>query len=342
MFTRHFFPILFSAIVIALASCSPSEESAAQADASTVVIYGYDSLSSDLSDAISQHMQEKFDVTVDFQRIGDTGAVYTQLYLERENPVADVMIGLDQSYLPQLRDDNLLESYQPAALELAQDELLIARDYYALPFDFGYITLNADTTELDTLPQSWDALLDPALEKSIIMLNPATSSPGRNFLLYTIAVFGEPGYLDYWKALKPNILTVAGGWSEGYGLYNQGEAPMVVSYETSPAYHRQFEGTERYQALLFDSAAYLQVEIAGIVRNAKNRTNAERVIDYILSSEFQQLIPLNQFMYPVHPDAELPEAFVSDNTVEQPVWLDPAYVRENLPRWLEEWEDALR
>ena len=49
-------------------------------------------------------------------------------------------------------------------------------------------------------------------------MDPRTSTPGLGFVAWTVAVFGEK-YIDYWKALKPNILTMAPGWSAGYGLF---------------------------------------------------------------------------------------------------------------------------
>lgn len=339
--------LLFTALGVGLpaggageATHAPVEERRVETD--ELVIYGYDSLPGTLRRAIAEHFLEEYDVEVDLQRIGDTGAVYTQLYLERENPRADVVIGLDSTYLPRLRSDQLLEPYRPANIDLVRPELDVAPDSLVVPYDFGYITLNYDSELLSDPPQSWDELLDPRLRNSIILMNPGTSSPGRNFLLYTIAVFGEEGYLEFWRELRPNILTVTGGWSDGYGLYTQQEAPIVLSYETSPAYHREFEETDRYQAVLFDSSAYLQVEVAGIVRGARNRLNAERLIEYIVSPEFQDLIALSQIMYPVHPEVQLPEAFLAGPRVENSVHLDPEYVAENFSGWLEAWEDVMR
>ncbi|GAB6091488.1 thiamine ABC transporter substrate-binding protein [Spirochaeta dissipatitropha] len=319
---------------------APVQERRVETD--SLVIYSYDSIPGTLRRAISAHMEDTYGVSVDLQRIGDTGAVFTQLYLERRAPQADVVIGLDESYLPRLMQESMLEAYEPQNMQLVRDDLLIDSDYYAVPFDYGYISINVDREQLPEGPASWSDLTDPAYRNSFIMLNPATSSPGRNFLLYTIAEFGEDGYLDFWKEMKPNVLTVTSGWSDGYGLYTQGEAAMVVSYETSPAYHRHFEETDRYESLLMDGAAYMQIEIAGIVHGAANRLNAERLIDYILSEEFQELIPLSQIMYPVHPGVQLPEAFLETEEVTRPLRLDPAYVGDNISRWLNEWEDVMR
>lgn len=328
-----------------------------------LVVYSYDSLPGTLRRAIAEHFEEEYGVTVDVQRLGDTGGVYTQLFLERDDPQADAVIGLDSTFLPRLRRDRLLERYEPTELHLVRDELLVDSDFLAVPYDFGYITLNYDSEELSDPPEGWQDLLDPRFDGSIVMLNPGTSSPGRNFLLFTIAEFGDgtnrvPGrlatqtggrpegapadYLEFWDRLLPNVLTVTGGWSDGYGLYTQGEAPIVVSYETSPAYHRHYEETDRYRAILPDGGAYLQVEIAGIVRGARNRLNAERLIDYILSEEFQELIALSQIMYPVHPAVELPDAFLAGPPVERTVTLDNDLIAEHFSEWLEAWEDVMR
>jgi thiamine transport system substrate-binding protein len=326
-----------------------------QAETQELVIYTYDSLPGTLRRAITGYFEETYGVTVDLQRLGDTGAVYTQLFLERNNPRADAVIGLDTTFLPRLRQDNLLERHGVTDIPVRREELAETGDGLVVPFDFGYITLNMDTENLAHPPSTWEDLLRPELTDSIIMLNPGTSSPGRNFLLLTLAVFGDgtaelPGtmphvatdYLEFWQALRPNILTITGGWSDGYGLYTQGEAPIVVSYETSPAFHRHFEETDRYAALILEGGAYLQVEVAGIVRGARNRRNAERLMEYLVSEDFQELIALSQIMYPIHPDVALPPAFEAGPVVEAAITVDSDLIEERFAQWLEAWEDVMR
>lgn len=315
---------------------------ARRAPTDELVIYTYDSLAGTLRSAIENHFASEYGVTVTLERIGDTGALYTQTFLERDEPRADVVIGFDESFIPRLRRDRLFEAYQPSAIDLVRPELAVTDDWLVTPFDFGFITLNYDSELLSDPPTSWDDLLDERFRDSIIMLHAGTSSPGRNFLLSTIAEFGEDGFADYWEALEPNLLTVTGGWSEGYGLYTQGEAPMVVSYETSPAYHREFEDTERYRSIIFDDQAYMQIEVAGIVRGARNRLNAERLIDFIVSEQFQQEIPFTQFMYPIHPGVELPQSFLDGNVDVQGIRLDNDLIEDNFSNWLETWEETLR
>ncbi|MFP4153071.1 MAG: thiamine ABC transporter substrate-binding protein, partial [Alkalispirochaeta sp.] len=162
------------------------------------------------------------------------------------------------------------------------------------------------------------------------------------FLYHTVHYFGEEGYLDFWQDLEPNILTITSGWSEGYGLYSQGEAPIVLSYETSPAYHIAYEETERYRNLIVGDGGYAQVEVMGITTDAPNGENARRAVDFILSREFQREIPLNQFMFPVREDVTLPDAFTALDRPERSVFLDVAEVDANFERWLADWEAVMR
>lgn len=307
-----------------------------------LLIYTYDSLPSTLEEVTVEHFDSEYGVDVTFERFGDAGEVYTQAFLEREDPEADVILGLDSTNIPRAKEEGVLEPYEPQHLQVVDEELIVDESFHAVPYDWGYITLNVDTEMVDSVPETWDDLLDEEYRDSIIMLNPGTSSPGRNFMLFTIAEFGEDEYLDFWEELEPNILTVAGGWSDGYGLYTEGEAPMVVSYELSPAYHREFEDTDRYEAVLFDGGGYLQVEVAGITRGATNRLNAERFIDFMTSEPFQKEIPLSQFMYPIHPEVELPDSFDSIERIERSVSLPPETVAQNFEDWLAEWEEVMR
>ena len=321
---------------------SEGAQSPASIETDSLVVYTYDAFPRALRDALTTHFAEEFGVTVDLQRLADTGALFNQLYLERENPRADVVIGLDATYLSRVYELGLTVPYRPDAADEVNADLIVDDQFRVVPFDYGGISLNYDSAALPDPPGSWDELTDERFRSSIVMLNPATSSPGRNFLLLTVAVFGDDGFEQFWRQLRPNVLTVTGGWTDGYGLYVQGEAPMVVSYDTSPAYHIEYEDTDRYRPLIFDDEVYLQIEVAGVVNRARNELNARRAIEFILSREFQELIPLNQFMFPVRDDVELPAAFTAYPRAASPVVLPPDVVAENFEDWLARWEAIMR
>ncbi|MDA3948585.1 MAG: thiamine ABC transporter substrate-binding protein, partial [Spirochaeta sp.] len=304
--------------------------------------FTYDAFPEGLEELIATHLSDEYGVNVTMERLQDTGGLFNEVMLTRGEGAADLVVGLDNTYIGRALEEDLFQPYEPAAIDAVRSDLLLDSSNRLIPFDFGNIVLNYDSEALPDPPTTWDELLDPSLRESIVLMNPATSSPGRNFLLLTIAEFGEEGYLDYWEALEPNILTITSGWSDGYGLYTQGEAPIVLSYETSPAFHIAYEDTQRYRNLILDGVGYAQIEVMGILADAPNAENARRAVDFILSPAFQSEIALNQFMYPVREDVELPEAFTQVERPTETVFIETDRVDENYERWLDEWEAVMR
>ena len=293
-----------------------------------------------LVDRAREDFQKKHGIELVFESFNDTGRFFP-IDPGKEKPVADVVIGLDSVYFLRAAREDLFRAYRPKAVDHIPADLVFDPEFRLTPFDFGYVLLNYDSEKLAQAPASHKDLLDPAYQGKIILTNPLTSSPGQIFLLTTVALFGEDGYIDYWRALRKNVLAIAASWDEAYGMYTAGEAPIVLSYGTSPAYHILYEQTERYQALVLDGAAYAQIEGVGILKGSKNPKTAELLIEYLLSPEFQALVPENQFMYPARADVELPPAFRLATPVEKLLNLPLETVEANLDKWLAGWEEAI-
>ena len=103
---------------------------------------------------------------------------------------------------------------------------------------------------------------------TLLIQDPRTSTPGLGLLLWMKKVFGAQAN-DAWAKLAPRVVTVSKGWSEAYGLFLKGEADMVLSYTTSPAYHLIAEEDSRFRAARFAEGHYQQIEVAGIVRGSQ-------------------------------------------------------------------------
>jgi thiamine transport system substrate-binding protein len=304
-------------------------------------VYTYSSFPAPLVENIKSYFQ-KSGVAVNFKTFSDTGPLFNQLLQETKSPKADVVIGLDRNYAAKAVKQDLFQAYRPKAASAIKKDLIFDGRFRLTPFDFGYIVFNYDSEKLAKVPKSHRDLLDPYYKGKIIIENPLTSSPGQVFLLTTIALYGEHGYLDYWKSLKKNLLTITPGWDEAYGMYTSGEAPIVLSYGTSPVYHLLYDKTERYKALVLDDAAYAQIEGAGIVKGARHLANARLLMEHILAPEFQKLIPENQYMYPVRKDLPLPSSFRVAAKVERLLNLPAKQVENRLDRWLAAWEKTIR
>lgn len=314
------------------------------AQGSELVVYSYDSFGQTLMEMAEKHFAKEYNAKVRFVLFEDTGAMYSRLVMEKNKPVADIVIGLDEVYLIDAKKDDLFRAYKPKGFENIRKELVFDKDFYMVPFDYGYITFNYDSKLLPDAPLTHSDLLKPEFNKKIVIPNPMTSSPGQAFLLSTIAYFGEDKYLDFWKELKKNILVMPSSWSIAYGIYTNGEAPLVLSYGTSPVYHLVYDNTDRYKALVLDSVAWAQIEGAGILKNSKNPKLAEAFMDYLISIEMQEALTESQFMYPVRVDAKLPESFriAADAKEILNPRIDIKKIHDNLDQWLKDWEKVMR
>lgn len=185
-------------------------------------------------------------------------------------------------------------------------------------------------------PKSLEDLTKPEWKGKLIIEDPRTSSPGMAFLLWTIAIYGDD-WLNYWEKLKENDVQIVEGWSAAWEAFTKGEYPLVLSYSTSPAATVYYENNTNVGAVAFREGNYLQIEGAGIVKGARHRKLAERFIEFLISEEAQEKLPLNQWMYPVNKNVRLPEVFKYAVEVDKPVTVDPETIAENYEKWLRQW-----
>lgn len=201
------------------------------------------------------------------------------------------------------------------------------------------------------MPQSLDDLLKPEYKGLLAMENPATSSPGLAFVMSTIAQYGENGYIQYWKNLRANGLVVVNDWETAYytnfsGSSGKGPQPLVVSYNSSPVAEVVFAKTPPAEAptgsILGPNTCFRQIEFVGILKGTKQQALAQKFVDFMLSTSFQEDMPLQMFVYPVNQQAKLPEAFQKFSKLpEKPAVLAPDLIAKNRDAWIQAWSDAV-
>jgi thiamine transport system substrate-binding protein len=275
-----------------------------------LVVYTYDSFVSEWGPGpvIEPLFEKATGIDVEFVAKGDGGQLLATLILEKGKSQADIALGLDNFLLEKALSSGLFSPYTPKGYTAIPGDVKIDPSARLIPYDYGYFAIMWDSAKLAKPPKSLEDLTKKEFAKKLILLDPRTSTPGLGFLAWTKAVYGD-AWKDYWKRLAPNVLVLAPGWDQGYGLFTSGEAPLVVSYTSSAAYHLEYEKTERYKALSFPEGALRQVEVAGILTGAQHRSEAEAFMDFLISIECQRELPLTQWMYPVHPSVVLPESY---------------------------------
>jgi len=303
-----------------------------------LVIYAYDSFVSEWGPAgkVIPRFEAQAGVKVTVISAGDAGQVLSRAILEKADPRADLIIGIDNSLLARAQEEKVLEPYRSPNLGLVPRELQFDPSHSVTPMDYGYFAVVYDSQKLPDPPASLEDLASPRFRGKLILQDPRTSSPGLGFLLWTIAVYGEQ-WQEYWRRLQPSILTVTDGWDAAYGMFTSGEAPLVLSYTTSPAYHLENEKTERYRAAVFPEGHYLQVEGVGLLKGAKHPALARAFIDFLLTESFQSELALTNWMYPVNPAVRLPDSFRLAPRPAKSLSLPAARIRGNLEQWLSQW-----
>jgi thiamine transport system substrate-binding protein len=287
-------------------------------------------------------LKERFEATcactLEWVTTDDAGTLLSRLKLEGEATKADVVLGLDTNLMEPAKATGL---FAPHGVDLSALNLPVEwSDDTFVPFDWGWFAFVYDETRLPAPPKSLRELVEAEDGPKVVIQDPRTSSPGLGLLVWMRGVFGDEAG-EAWRKLAPKVVTVTQGWSEAYGLFLQGEADMVLSYTTSPAYHLGAEGKSNYKAAIFPEGHYLQVEVAGMTRTSDAPELARSFLRFTLSEPFQSAIPEGNWMYPaVEPEA-LPASFQDLRKPEKSTLAPPAEVEENRRTWIDEWLAAM-
>jgi thiamine transport system substrate-binding protein len=256
--------------------------------------------------------------------------------LEGARTDADVVLGLDTNLTAAAADSAM---FAPVSVEAAYDLPIAWEDDLFVPYDWGYFAFVYDKTRLATPPASFEELA--ASDIKIVIQDPRSSTPGLGLILWVEAAYGDRAGA-IWEALADNIITVTPGWSEAYGLFLEGEADMVLSYTTSPAYHLIAEEDDSKAAASFAEGHYLQVEVAGKIASTDQSELADRFLAFMVTDAFQKLIPTTNWMYPaVVPADGLPKGFDTLMLPGKALLYSPREAEEVRDSALEVWRAAL-
>ena len=307
----------------------------------TLTVYTYASFVSDWGPGplIEPAFEAHCGCDLKFVGVEDGAALLGRLKLEGGRSSADVILGLDTSLVTEAQQTGLLE---PHGLNLDTIDFALSwSDPVFIPYDFGYFGFVYDSEKLANPPTSLRALVNQPQGPRIIIQDPRTSTPGLGLLLWVRKIFGDND-MSAWAALSPRIVTVTKGWSEAYGLFLEGEAPMVLSYTTSPAYHRHVEQTDQYRVAMFEEGHYQQVEVAARLAHSAQPELAKDFLQFLLSDEVQAILPTSNWMLPaVHTEQALPEAFRDDELPRTSLSFEPSEVSTERRHWIKRWLTTL-
>lgn len=343
----HRISALAIAPVLVMAACGGDEQTETP---ETLTLISHESFAGSVSETTFAPFTEETGIAVEVISSEDAGTLVNQAVLSKDNPLADVLFGVDDTFLSRALEEGIFTEYESPNLDGVHDDLL-PEDDRVTPIDFGDVCFNYDKAWFEEanldVPDDLGDLTDPAYAEFTTVEHPATSSPGLAFMLATIDVMGEDGWLDWWADMREAGINVATDWETAY--YTEftrydGPSPVVMSYASSPPAEVIFaeEPLDEAPTGVIEAGCYRQIEYAGVLEGTPYPESAGELIDYMLSVEFQENIPLTWFVFPANEDAELPQEFV-DHTIipESPTTMDPDYIAENRDRWIDEWIDVM-
>jgi len=306
----------------------------------TLTIYTYDAFSASWGPApkIKKAFEKEHDCTVKFVGISSSIGALRKIQLEGKRTKSDILLGLDTSIAQVAKKTGLFIPH-----ELNTSKLALPAPYNDdtfTPFDYSFFAFVYDENKLKQVPDSFEALASMSKEFKIVIQDPRSSTAGLGLLLWVKSVYGDKAG-DYWKRLAPHILTITKGWSEAYGLFLKGEADMVLSYTTSPAYHMVEENKTNIKAAPFKEGHYGQIEVAAILKSSKQQALAKEFLAFMHTKTFADIIPTANWAYPVVKVAKLHEAFDSLHRPEKMILMDGKTVEAQRKAIVDEWLEAI-
>ena len=343
--------LLTSLFLFLLAACAPTATSVST-EPQTLTVMTHDSFA--VSEDVVKAFEDANNAKLVFLQSGDAGAVLNKAVLTKDAPLADVLFGVDNTFLSRALEADIFEPYASPALQDISNDFKLDESNRALPVDYGDVCINYDKQYFAdknlAVPQSLEDLTKPEYKGLLVVENPATSSTGLAFLLATVSHYGD-SFTEYWQALKDNDVVVVDGWETAYytnfsASSGKGPQPMVVSYGSSPAAEvifaeKKLDGAPT-ASILGQDTCFRQIEFVGILKGTQGRALAKKFVDFMLGKQFQEDVPLQMFVYPVNPNAVLPDEFTKyAQAPDQTALLAPDVIAEKRDAWIQAWTDVV-
>ena len=321
---------------------------ASTAGVTEVTVLTHDSFA--VSPEVLAKFEAQYQAKVVIINAGDAGSMLNKAILSKDAPLADVIYGVDNTFLSRALESGILADFTPSVAPAFVAEATTDVSAPLLPVDVGYVLINYDVAGLKAaglpVPQSLKELTEPQWKSKLVIENPATSSTGLAFFLATVAEFGPDGWQAYWQALRANDVLVANDWTTAYythfsGSSGKGPRPLVVSYSTSPAAEVFFSEGKLTEPPTGNVAfgAFRQVEYAGVLKGAKQAVLAQQFVEFMLSNDFQNDMPTQMFVYPASQTATLPELYTKFAAMPSiNTQLDAKTIASKRDAWLTEWD----
>jgi len=322
---------------------SGAKEESIDVSSNEITVYAYDAFCGDWGPGqkVVEAFETKTGIKVDLVSAGDAIEMLTKAELEKSNPQADVIIGISNDMAMKAYNSDLFDTYNSPALKDIPNFLKFDKQNRLLPFDYGNFAFVYDSEKLSEkdLPKSLNDLTNSKFKDKVLLIDPRTSSVGLGLLIWTRELYGDD-YLTWWENMSDIALTITEGWSSAYGMFSAGEAPITLSYTTSPVYHVMYEDSTRYKAIIFEEGHSATIEGVGILKSSNKKDLAKEFVDFLLTDAQVDIASANS-MYPTNSNTKLPSAFDWAPKPNVTLSLEASDIEDNLDIWLDDWTKVM-
>jgi thiamine transport system substrate-binding protein len=338
---------LVLALAVTLTGCSLVGSEGAQEGSKTVVLVTHDSFV--LPKPVIAQFERESGYHLVVHASGDGGTLTNKLVLTQGDPTGDVAFGVDNTFASRALDAGVFATSDVPLPPGAAQYVIPGDDGRLAPIDTGSVCVNVDTGWFAEhhlpAPRTLDDLVKPAYDGLIAVPGATTSSTGLAFLLGTIGRYGD-GWVDWWRKLVAGGATITDGWTQAYETdFTQGgghgKDPIVVSYDSSPAFTVPKGGTGSTTKALLDTC-FRQVEYAGVLAGAADPEGAKAFVEFLLGPAVQRALPDAMYVFPVRADTPLPPAWATYAVQPRhPFDVSPADISAHREAWLRAWSDIV-
>ncbi|MGL5102160.1 MAG: extracellular solute-binding protein [Plesiomonas sp.] len=252
----------------------------------------YTAIENELLNTYKYQFEQRYpDITINWIR-DSTGIITARLLAEKAAPKADAVIGVAATSMLMLKQENLLQPYEPAGFA----QLLTGMHDQDTPPT--WIGMNAWATSLCIntrmmqkhhlpYPKNWQDLTLPVYRSQIAAPNPLSSGSGFMNLSAWIQMWGEEKAWQYNDALNPNIKVFAHSGSKPCSLAAQGEVAIGIS--SSAFAQKLLKRRAPIEIVTFSEGTGWDMEAGGIIRGTPHQQAAKQLLDWLSSEDVAKI-----------------------------------------------------
>jgi iron(III) transport system substrate-binding protein len=235
-----------------------------------------------------------------------TGVITARFLAEKDNPRADLVLGLAASSMLMFERAGMLETYVPVGSENLNAQFRDNSDpktWIGMDASLGVVCFNTVEGKKAGIakPVSWADLLDAKYRGQLVMPHPASSGTGYLTVAGWIQSMGADKAWEYMDALHQNIAVYTHSGSAPCVQAAKGERIAGISLDTRAA--KEKTNGAPLEIVIPNEGIGWDVEAVGIVKGSKNAVLARKVSDWAATKDANELYA-KYYAVVAHPDVK--------------------------------------